>query len=178
MDYGTIDKPKSCCLSLFQLNLLCSPNHFIMGGSNSVMKQESVSKNWTLSKKILGKGSFATVRSAKKKTTSDAERKAVQEKFPDVIAVKIVDKSKARDDEELLLFNEEVEIMARVDNENCVRLVSSLVLVVLLLPSCLAHLDDYFLLFVFVFCCCFVVFVVFLLFFLYPFFRQKPTQTR
>ena len=64
-------------------------------------------------------------------------RKAVQEKFPDVIAVKIVDKSKARDDEELLAFNEEVEIMARVDNENCVRLVSSLVLVVLL-PSCLA----------------------------------------
>ena len=177
MDYGAIDNQKAVA-SLFQLNLLCSPNHFIMGGSNSVMKQESVSKNWTLSKKILGKGSFATVRSAKKKTTSDAERKAVQEKFPDVIAVKIVDKSKARDDEELLLFNEEVEIMARVDNENCVRLVSSLVLVVLLLPSCLAHLDDYFLLFVFVFCCCFVVFVVFLLFFLYPFFRQKPTQTR
>ena len=130
------------------------------------MKQESVSKNWMLSKKILGKGSFATVRSAKKKTTSDAERKAVQEKFPDVIAVKIVDKSKARDDEELLAFNEEVEIMARVDNENCVRLVSSVVLVVLL-PSCLAHLDDYFLLFLFAFVVCFSVFVVcfFLLFF-------------
>ena len=133
------------------------------------MKQESVSKNWMLSKKILGKGSFATVRSAKKKTTSDAERKAVQEKFPDVIAVKIVDKSKARDDEELLAFNEEVEIMARVDNENCVRLVSSLVLVVLL-PSCLfevLHLDDYFLLLLFAFVVCFSVFVVcfFLLFF-------------
>ena len=93
-----------------------------MGGSNSVMKSEPVSTNWSLSKQVLGKGSFATVREGKKKKTSDPERKAISDKFPDIIAVKIVDKSKARDDEELLLFNEEVEIMARIDNTNCVKL--------------------------------------------------------
>ena len=96
-----------------------------MGGSNSVMKTEEISKNWALSKKILGKGSFATVRSGKKKPTSNKERQKIQDGFPNVIAVKIVDKSKARDEEELLLFNDEVEIMGRVDNENCIRLVSS-----------------------------------------------------
>jgi calcium/calmodulin-dependent protein kinase I len=93
-----------------------------MGGSNSVMKTEAISKHWALSKQVLGKGSFATVREGKKKSTTDPERKAAQDKFPEVVAVKIVDKSKARDDEELLLFNDEVEIMGRVDNENCVKL--------------------------------------------------------
>lgn len=93
-----------------------------MGGTNSVMKKEAISKHWALSKQILGKGSFATVRTGKKKSTTDPERKKTQESWPNLIAVKIVDKSKARDEEELLLFNDEVEIMARVDNENCVRL--------------------------------------------------------
>ena len=95
-----------------------------MGGTNSVMKKEAISKHWALSKQILGKGSFATVRTGKKKSTTDPDRKKTQDSWPDLIAVKIVDKSKARDEEELLLFNDEVEIMARVANENCVRLVS------------------------------------------------------
>ena len=72
-----------------------------MGANNTTLHRESVSKHWSVSKKILGKGSFATVRKATKKNTSDAARKALQDTFPEVVAVKVVEKSKARDDEEL-----------------------------------------------------------------------------
>ena len=95
-----------------------------MGAKNTTLHRESVSKHWAVSKKILGKGSFATVRKATKKKTNDPERKLVQDSFPDIVAVKIVEKSKARDEEELALFQDEVEIMHRIDHQNCVRLVS------------------------------------------------------
>ena len=43
-------------------------------GSSGVLKKEECSKYWTVSKKVLGKGSFATVRSATKVNTEDPER--------------------------------------------------------------------------------------------------------
>jgi calcium/calmodulin-dependent protein kinase I len=93
-----------------------------MGANNTTLHRESVSKHWAVSKKVLGKGSFATVRKATKKKASSAERKALQDTFPEVVAVKVVEKSKARDEQELALFQDEVEIMHRIDHPNCVRL--------------------------------------------------------
>ena len=95
-----------------------------MGSSNSVLKKEKISKYWNVSKKVLGKGSFATVREGRKKASKNAERQKIQADFPDVIAVKIVEKSKAKDEEELELFQDEVEIMHRVDHPSCQHLVS------------------------------------------------------
>lgn len=80
-----------------------------------MLRKEPISQNWSVSKKVLGKGSFATVRIAKKKPTAKLPD------VPDVVAVKIVDKRDV-DSEELPLLNDEVEIMARVDHPSCIKL--------------------------------------------------------
>ena len=93
----------SCCVSACVLL-------FTMGANNTTLHRESVSKHWAVSKKILGKGSFATVRKATKKKTSNAERKAIQESFPEIVAVKVVEKSKAIAGAQQLIGHSSVKI--------------------------------------------------------------------
>ena len=90
-----------------------------MGGSsskNNLNKQE-VSKFWKLNRKILGKGSFAEVRSATKVDEADELRVL----FPHEVAAKIIDKSKLS---QLDLPNlmDEVDVMGKIKHKGCVKL--------------------------------------------------------
>ena len=86
------------------------------GQSSKLFQSEEISKHWNVSKKVLGKGSFATVRSAKKKDPNDEHVKS----FPEIVAIKIIDK-KSVSAEELPLLHDEVDIMHKIDHDGCVR---------------------------------------------------------
>lgn len=86
-------------------------------GSSGVLKKEECSKYWTVSKKVLGKGSFATVRSATKVNNGDPERS----EYPAQVAAKIIDKATCTH-EDLPLLKDEVDIMLKIKNKGCVQL--------------------------------------------------------
>lgn len=87
------------------------------GQSSTLFQSEEISKHWNVSKKVLGKGSFATVRSATKKDAKSVHTA----NFPDTVAVKIIDKKSVSADE-LPLLHDEVDIMHKIDHDGCVRL--------------------------------------------------------
>eukprot|EP00944_MAST-04C_sp_MAST-4C-sp1_P002188 g2188.t1 len=88
-----------------------------MGTGSSALKKEECSKYWRVSKKILGKGSFATVRSAVKVSSNDAERTD----FPEEVAAKIIDKTSCTS-EDLPTLKDEVDIMLKIKDSGCIRL--------------------------------------------------------
>jgi calcium/calmodulin-dependent protein kinase I len=86
-------------------------------GSSGVLKKEEVSKFWSVSKKVLGKGSFATVRKATKLDKDDVARAD----FPQEVAAKIIDKGTCTN-EDLPLLKDEVDIMLKIKDKGCVQL--------------------------------------------------------
>lgn len=79
-----------------------------MGNKITKLKNKEIEKHYALYE-TLGTGSFATVKRAVKKAT--------KEEF----AIKVIKKSKLNP-EELAVVHDEVEIMHRIEHENCVKL--------------------------------------------------------
>eukprot|EP00944_MAST-04C_sp_MAST-4C-sp1_P012946 g12946.t1 len=88
-----------------------------MGSGSSGLKRNECSKYWRVSKKILGKGSFATVRRAIKVNLHDTDRK----EYPEEVAAKIIDKKSCASDV-LPTLKDEVKIMLKINDAGCVRL--------------------------------------------------------
>ena len=88
-----------------------------MGQANGVLSKEEVSKYWTLNKRVLGKGTFAEVREAKKKNPSSEERKLI----PETTAAKVISKAACSADD-LPMLKSEVDIMKKIQHQGCVRL--------------------------------------------------------